>query len=90
MHHKSVVPRRSVFPLLRHLPLRRSRIQQRGKLQIHRLAHANPKMRGLDHRKPGKRRFGLGDAPADVETRHPTHSRKNQFRENSSVACQSP
>jgi len=44
--------------------LRRRCIQQRGKIQIHRLAHANPKMRGFDHRKPGKRRLGLGDAPA--------------------------
>jgi len=25
-------------------------------------------MRGLDHRKPGKRRFGLGDTPTDLES----------------------
>jgi hypothetical protein len=24
-------------------------------------------MRGLDHQKPGKRRFGLGDSPTDVD-----------------------
>ncbi|MEO8615013.1 MAG: hypothetical protein ABI600_07730 [Luteolibacter sp.] len=43
-------------------------------------------MRRLDHRKPGKHRFGLGDSPADAESQNgtsPVSSRASATR----VSC---